>query len=76
MTDWESRESVELARVHLNKLAEHLVRLKRAADAHSSNVEQRLDVAERRMEQLEAGLERVSKKQEGDGGATDIKEKT
>ena len=41
------------------KVVTNLSQLKQAVEAHSSKIEQRLDISERRMEQLEAGVERA-----------------
>ena len=62
MTDWENREFVESIRLHMQRLAHYMSDLDRKTRAHLAVVEQRLDVLERKLEQLDGGLDRSNRK--------------
>jgi hypothetical protein len=66
MTDWENREFVESIRLHMQRLASYLNELDNKARAHLATVEQRLEVVERKLEQLEAGIDRIPKRTENE----------
>jgi len=65
MTDWENREFVESVRLHMQRLANYLSDLDSKTRAHLAVVEQRLDIIERRLEQLDGGIDRTCRKGEG-----------
>ena len=66
MTDWENREFVESIRLHMQRLAHYISDLDSKTRAHLAAAEQRLDVLERKLEQLDGGLDRASRKTGGD----------
>lgn len=59
MSDWANREFVESIRLHVKRLVGILNELDHNARSHLAEMDQRLDGIERKLEQLEGGVDRT-----------------
>lgn len=75
MTDWGNREYIESVRLQLNKIVQYLNQFDGATRAHLSALQQRIDNLEKNLEQLDAGLDRISKKHDADQDGSESKGK-